>query len=59
MGIEECPTSYVAPQSVAWIEKFFAWRLGGGKAIEELAARDADAFLILEREWRDGQQSGR
>ena len=25
-------------------------------AFDEMPARDADAFLILEREWRDGQQ---
>jgi hypothetical protein len=53
---EECPKSLVTPQSLEWIERFLTWKFAGGREIEELAARDADAFLILEREWRDGQR---
>src|SRR5262249_44910441 len=55
---EECPKSFVTPQSVEGLEKFFAWKLGGGGSIEKLAARDTDAFLILEREWRTGLENG-
>ncbi|MGA3206184.1 MAG: hypothetical protein ABSF12_27140 [Bryobacteraceae bacterium] len=36
---EECPKSLVTPSSVEMLEKF-------------LAAKEADAFLILEGEWR-------
>jgi len=50
---EECPKSLVTPQSVEWLEKFFAWKFAGGGRLEELTARDADAFVTLEKEWRD------
>lgn len=56
VGAEECPKSLVTPRSLEWIEKFLTWKFAGSQAIEELTARDADAFLILEREWRDGQR---
>jgi len=56
-GTEECPKSLVTPQSLEWIEKFFTWKFAGSRALNDMAARDADAFLILEREWRDGEQS--
>jgi len=50
---EECPKSLVTPQSVAWLEQFFAWKFSGGGKLSELPARDADAFLTLEKEWRE------
>jgi hypothetical protein len=68
---EECPKSLVTPQSLEWIERFFTWKFAGGGgphdfaqngglralcAFEDMTARDADAFLILEREWRNGEQ---
>jgi len=53
---EECPKSLVTPQSLEWLERFFTWKFSGGGGFAELPARDADAFLTLEREWRDGQQ---
>jgi hypothetical protein len=56
VAAEECPKSLVTPRSLEWIEKFFSWKFAGGSAFEDMPARDADAFLILEREWRDGQQ---
>lgn len=61
VGVEECPKSLVTPQSLEWIERFLAWKFAGGGRIEGLDAREADAFLMLEREWRTGngeQQSG-
>jgi len=54
---EECPKSFVAPQSVEWVEKFLIWKFSGGGGLNDLPAREADAFLILEREWRsDGER---
>ena len=50
---EECPKSLVTARSVEWLEKFFAWKFAGGGALDELEAREADAFLTLEREWRE------
>jgi|SRR5579862_3455918 len=56
VGAEECPKSLVTAQSLEWVEKFLTWKFEGAPRIGELTARDADAFLILEREWRDGQR---
>jgi hypothetical protein len=52
---EECPTSLVTPASIEFMERFFAW-----KTVEkhELTAREAEAFVVLEREWRMEQTNG-
>lgn len=55
VGAEECPKSLVTPLSLEWVEKFLTWKFAGLRDVNELSARDADAFLTLEREWRDGQ----
>lgn len=49
---EECPKSLVTAQSIEWLEWFFTWKFSGGGDVSEMAARDADAILTLEREWR-------
>jgi len=48
---DTCPKSYVAAQSLAWVEQFYVWKLGGGSLLD-LPARQVDAFLVLEQEWR-------
>jgi hypothetical protein len=48
----------VTPESLEWIEKFFTWKFSGGARLNDLAARDADAFLVLEKEWRAGSSDG-
>jgi hypothetical protein len=50
---DECPKSLVTPQSMEWLEKFFVWKFAGGGRLDELAARDAEAFMTLEKEWRE------
>jgi hypothetical protein len=57
MGVEECPKSFVSAASLELVEKFFTWKFSGGGALWDLAARDADAFLILEKEWRGERKS--
>jgi hypothetical protein len=52
---EECPTSLVTPASIEFLESFFAWKTVGGR---EMTAREAEAFVILEREWRMEQTNG-
>jgi hypothetical protein len=52
---EECPVSLVSPQSVEWVERFFAWKLTGGGSATEMPAREADALLMLEKEWREAE----
>jgi hypothetical protein len=51
---EECPKSLITPQSLEWVERFFAWKFAGETLLDEMDARQADAFLMLEREWRTG-----
>lgn len=47
---EECPKSVITGESAAWVEAYWAWKLLGGLKLEEMDARQAHAFLILERE---------
>jgi hypothetical protein len=49
---EECPKSLVTPGSVELLERFLGWKFSGGGPLEEIAAKEADAFLILEGELR-------
>ena len=49
---EECPKSLVTPGSVELLEKFLGWKFAGGGSLNEVPAKEADAFLILEGEWR-------
>ena len=58
MSSEECPKSLVTPASVELLEKFYGWKLAGGVALGEVAAREADAFLILEHEWQAEEAEG-
>jgi hypothetical protein len=50
VATEVCPKSYVTPQSLAWLEAFFTWKLLGGGDFESFSARQADAFWVLESE---------
>ena len=56
---EECPKSLVTPASVELLEKFFGWKFAGGGSLDELPAKEADAFLILEGEWRGEAEASR
>lgn len=49
---EECPKSLVTPESVERLEKFLGWKFAGGGSLVDLLAKEADAFLVLEGEWR-------
>ncbi len=56
---EECPKSLVTPASIELLEKFWGWKFAGGGSLAELPAKEADAFLILEGEWRAEEEAGR
>jgi hypothetical protein len=58
-AIEECPRSYIRAQSEAWLEAFYAWRLTGRGEIDDVPARLADAFLVLEGELMKEDTDGR
>lgn len=47
-----CPRSSVTAESAAWLDQFFVWKTGGGASLADMPARTAEAFLVLEREWR-------
>jgi hypothetical protein len=49
--IERCPKSYVTPESLAWLEEFWSWKLIGGLNLLNIPARTAEAFGLLETEW--------
>ena len=53
-----CPKSFVTAQSLAWLEEFVVRRRLGQRWPEELGAREAEAFLILESEWEAEMQNG-
>jgi hypothetical protein len=44
--------------SVELVEHFYAWKFAGGGDVRDMRAREADAFLILENEWRMEQANG-
>ncbi len=52
---EECPRSLTTPASIEFVEKFFASKVS---VVGELTAREVEAFLILEKEWRAEQANG-
>ena len=58
-----CPKSLVTAESLSLVEEFFVRRRLGGFRLDELTARQAEAFLILERELQaekiDGQHNTR
>jgi len=45
-----CPKSLITPQSLAWLEQFFAWKTLGGSEGLDGSARQAEAFCLLEAE---------
>lgn len=55
VATEECPKSFVTAASAELVEKYFAWKAFGAG---EMTAREAEAFLVLEKEWRAEQTNG-
>ena len=53
-----CPKSFITAQSYAWLEEFLVRRKLGQRWPDELPARDAEAFLILESELEKEKQNG-
>jgi hypothetical protein len=58
VSINTCPKSFVTAQSLAWLEEFAVRRRLWQRWPEELGAREAEAFLILESEWEAEVQNG-
>lgn len=52
VALTECPISFITSDSIELLERYYAWRLWGGGDYRRLNARHAEAFLLLEEEWR-------
>ena len=50
---DECPKSLVTPRSAELVERFVMWKAAGGGDLMTREAKEADAFLTLEKEWRE------
>ena len=48
MALTTCPKSYVTGESEALVEEFAVRRRIGGTRLEDLSARQAEAFVVLE-----------
>lgn len=63
MSLTTCPKSYVTAESMVLVEDFFVRRRFGKPNLEEMTARAADAFLILDEavalEMNDARQDSR
>ena len=55
----QCPVSYVTAESVGLVEEFLVRRQLGGMGLERLSARQAEAFVVLEREMERERAAGR
>jgi hypothetical protein len=63
VAIGTCPKSYITGDSQAMVEDFFGRRRLGAIRVDELTAKQAEGFAILEQEYltevRDGQRNAR
>jgi hypothetical protein len=59
MATTVCPKALITAQSLAWLEEFLVRRKLDQPWPEELRARDAEAFLILEAECEVEARDGR
>jgi hypothetical protein len=62
VAISTCPKSYVTGDSLAAVEEFFGRKRVGGIRVEELSAKQVEAFAVLENEYlsevRDAERAG-
>ena len=53
-----CPKSLITADSQTLVEEFFVRRKLGGIRLDDLTAREAEAFLILEKELEAEKSDG-
>ena len=53
-----CPKSIITAQSVYFLEQFRWWKELGGN-VWAMEAKNAEALLLLEQEWRTEMQNGK
>jgi hypothetical protein len=49
VALSTCPKSYITAESEALVEDFLVRQRMGGFRVEELSARQVDAFVVLEQ----------
>ncbi len=49
---EECPKSLITAESLQFLEEFHVWKLAGG-SVRDMPAKQVDAFVVLEQQWRE------
>jgi hypothetical protein len=63
VSLDTCPKSYITAESQCLVEEFFVRRRMEAFDLEELTARQVEAFVILEKElageMSDGQHNAR
>ncbi|MCC6857692.1 MAG: hypothetical protein IT158_03980 [Bryobacterales bacterium] len=47
-ALTTCPRSYITSQSIAWLEEFYVWRRLGAMRMEQLTARQVEAYVLIE-----------
>lgn len=53
-----CPKSIITAQSLLFLEQFRWWKELGG-SVWSIEAKNAEALVLLEREWRMEMQNGK
>lgn len=51
-AVTECPKSYIEAGSLEALERFAAWKSLGGGEVTGLPAKEVDALMTLETQWR-------
>jgi hypothetical protein len=58
-ALSTCPKSYVTAESESLLEDFLLRRRLGGSRVEELSARQTEAFMVLEQAIAEERKHGR
>jgi hypothetical protein len=53
-----CPKSIITAESLLFLEQFRWWKELGGN-VSSIEAKNAEALVLLEREWRTEMQNGK
>lgn len=53
VSINQCPKSAASGEVLRLIEEFSVWKMIGRVDYRTLPAKTVDAFVVLEREWRN------
>jgi hypothetical protein len=55
--VYQCPKSLITADSLYWIEGYSQWKFAGHE-LNEIAARDVDAYLLIEQESQREKENG-